>query len=84
MLLRHITIAVPFFNTNNLAQFQVLPAIEFSFNSFSHSTLTSFLQKFVSDCTEGVIFPRKTTFNLKLYDKNDTKKEGNISIFSSN
>ena len=33
------------------------------------------LQKFVSDSTEGVIFPRKTTFNLKMYDKNDTKNQ---------
>ena len=33
------------------------------------------LQKSVSDSTEGVIFLRKTTFNLKIHDKNDTKNQ---------
>ena len=53
--------AVSLFNTNNSAELQVLPELEFSFNTLPQ-TLTGSLLKFVSDYNVGVSLLEKLHF----------------------
>ena len=74
--------AVSLFNTNNSAELQVLPELEFSFNTLPQ-TLTGSLLKFVSDYNVGVSL-LETSFYLKMYDRNDIAQDKNISPVSLN
>ena len=56
--------AVSLFNTNNSAELQVLPELEFSFNTLPQ-TLTGSLLKFVSDYNVGVSLLEKLHFIWK-------------------
>ena len=56
--------AVSFFNTNNFSEPQVLPAVEFYFNTFPRETLTASPQKWVLD-SMGIFSLEKLLFIRK-------------------
>ena len=74
-------IAVLVFSTNNFAESQDLPTIEF-FLIFAILNFTSFLRKCVLGSTVFCFFLRKPTFYLKVLGINDTTKDKNITVSS--
>ena len=74
-------IAVLVFSTNNFAESQDLPTIEF-FLIFAILNFMSFLRKCVLGSTVFCFFLRKPTFYLKVLGINDTTKDKNITVSS--
>ena len=74
-------VAVSFFSTNNFAESQDLPTIEF-FLILCHIKLYELSMKVCPGFHRVLFFLRKPTFYLKVLDINDTTKDKNITVSS--
>ena len=67
---------------NNFAELQLLPMMEFSFNTLPRYFSITSLLKCVSDFTADAFFVRKGAFYLNISTRKDTTKDKNINIYS--
>ena len=65
---------------NIFSEYQLLPAMKFSFNAFPRLTLIADLLKRISDFIADVCFVRKEAFYLNVSSKKDTMMDENIYI----